>query len=498
MAYPIEFAEQNPWWTTDTWRKEDKHLQTFLASAYQWDPRIKYFLDLTKDIVFTLRGPRQVGKTTLLKIMIAELIDKGTAPQNILYYACDLVDNPKELAGIIQRYVTTRRAREKKRLYVFMDEVSSVKGWQKGVKFLSDKGVLTNTTLILSGSHSLDLRVSAEQLPGRRGEATSTPDIIFLPMKFAEYAEVTDERMNALIKDLDILPKARRHEEILALSRGSISPTIEKLAFELPRTARLLDNYLVSGGIPRCVNEHLQTGKISESTYRTYVDVVKGDLMRYNKNENYLRQILDQLFQTLGTPVGWSTLKKGTDVASPNTVEDYALSLESSFVLSIFHRMNAMARRPEYAKGKKIVFGDPFFIHALHAWVLGKKPFEFTIDCMKETTKKSTLVEQVVGQHCIRLAYSFASQKQLFDPKTQVMFWRSREEREIDFVVLTNSNMISLEVKHQDEITRADFYALADFRKLTNTRGGIILSKDRLEARNGYSIVPASTFLLLI
>lgn len=498
MAYPIEFADQNPWWTTDTWRKEDRHLQTFLSSAYQWMPRIKHFLDLTNDIVFTLRGPRQVGKTTLLKILIAELIDKGTSPQNILYYACDLVDNPKELASILQRYVTTRRTREKKRLYVFIDEVSSVKGWQKGVKFLSDKGLLANTTLMLSGSHSLDLRVSAEQLPGRRGEATSTPDLIFLPMKFAEYAEVTDERMKGLIKDLDILREERRHEQILALSRGRISPTIEKLGFELPRSTRLLDNYLISGGIPKCVNENLQTGKVSESTYRTYVDVVKGDLMRYNKNENYLRQILDQVFLTLGTPVGWSTLRKGTDVASPNTVEDYVLSLESSFVLNIFYRMNALTRRPEYAKDKKIVFGDPFFIHALHAWVLGKKPFEFAVDNLKERTKKSTLVEQMVGQHCIRLAYSFASQKQLFDPKTQVMFWRSKEEREIDFVVIANSNMIPIEVKYQDEITRGDFYALADFRKLTNTKGGIILSKDRLEARNGYSIIPTSTFLLLI
>jgi predicted AAA+ superfamily ATPase len=204
------------------------------------------------------------------------------------------------------------------------------------------------------------------------------------------------------------------------------------------------------------------------------------------------------MFQTLTTPVGWATLKKGTDVAGPSTIEEYALSLESSFVMNIIHRMNALTRKPEYAKDKKIVFGDPFFIHALHAWVSGKKPFEFAADKLNDPVEKANIIEQVVGGHCIRLAFSLAEQKQLFDPKTQVMFWRSREDREIDFVVLGNSNMIPIEVKYQDQIARTDLFAMADFRKVTRTKGGIMLSKGTLEGRDGYSIVPVSTFLLLV
>ncbi len=252
-----------------------------------------------------------------------------------------------------------RLDKKKDRLYLFLDEVSSVKAWQKGIKFLFDKGSLRNTTIILSGSHSLDLRVSAEQLPGRRGEPESNPDLVFVPVKFAEYVESTDQNLNGIVRDLDLLRTTSRHEEIVALSQGKVSPRIEKLAYEVDRTNLLFDKYLMTGGIPRAINEFAKSGTIAEITYRTYVDVVKGDLMRYEMNENYLRQILGQVLETIGTPVGWSTLRKSTDVASSNTIENYVTALDSSFVLNFFYRMNAPERKPEYAKEKKIIFADP-------------------------------------------------------------------------------------------------------------------------------------------
>jgi hypothetical protein len=499
MSYPIEFAEQNRWWTSKQWMENDKHIQAFQSSVFQWIPRLKFFLDFKKDIVYTLRGPRQVGKTTFLKLLIAEKLDGKIPPENVFYYACDLVDNPKELASIIEKYLNARRLRkDKDRLYLFLDEVSSVKGWQKGVKFLVDKGSLQNTTVILSGSHSLDLRVSAEQLPGRRGEPESNPDLVFVPVKFAEYAESTDENIRQTIRNLDLLRTEKRHEEILSLCRGVISPQIEKLAYETARTNLLLEKYLMTGGIPRPINEFSKSGRISEMTYRTYVDVVKGDLTRYGMNENYLRQILEQLIKTIGTPVGWSTLRKGTDVASSNTIENYVTALDSSFVLNFFYRMNAPERKPEYAKDKKVIFADPFFFHALNGWVHGRDPFSFSIETLKSVEKKSILIEQAIGEHCIRLAYSMAREKQLFEYKRRVMFWRSKEDREVDFVIANNSKVIPMEVKFQDSVSRENLYPLADFRKVSSTRGGIVVSKDLLEKRDGYSIVPASIFLLLV
>lgn len=107
-------------------------------------------------------------------------------------------------------------------------------------------------------------------------------------------------------------------------------------------------------------------------------------------------------------------------------------------------------------------------------------------------------MEQLVGDHCVRLAYSLSEHKQLFEPHTRAMFWRSKEDREVDFVILGENATIPIEVKFQNKIKRDDLYALADFRKISGLKGGIVLSKDTLSATNGHSILPVSVFLLLI
>ncbi len=78
------------------------------------------------------------------------------------------------------------------------------------------------------------------------------------------------------------------------------------------------------------------------------------------------------------------------------------------------------------------------------------------------------------------------------------MFWRGKEAREVDFVVSGDSAMTPVEVKFQEQISKEDLYPMADFRKVSGSKGGVVLSKNTLETRNGYSIVPVSTFLLLV
>ncbi len=100
------------------------------------------------------------------------------------------MSNPKELANILECYLqNARKTLPKQRLYLFIDEVSSVKDWQKGIKHLWDMGLLENCSVILTGSHSLDIRNASERLPGRRGSVKDVLDKILLPMKFTEYVE---------------------------------------------------------------------------------------------------------------------------------------------------------------------------------------------------------------------------------------------------------------------------------------------------------------------
>src|SRR5713226_8056082 len=209
-----DFVEHNPWWLEKNAINEDPRIVEWEASRFQWTPRLGETFQWDLDIVYVLRGPRQVGKTTLMKQKIRELLGKGIEPRRILYWPCDLVDSPEKLARLVTSYQNTVRKDQAARLFIILDEISSVKDWQKGIKSLYDAGRLRKCTLILTGSHSIDLRRATETLARRRGEVDKLkdhlPDKILLPTKFSEYADTRSEKIHNMIRSLDMLKRPRR------------------------------------------------------------------------------------------------------------------------------------------------------------------------------------------------------------------------------------------------------------------------------------------------
>ncbi len=286
-----------------------------------------------KDIIYTLRGPRQVGKTTLLKYLISDFLDKGVDPRRLFYYTCDPVNNPKELINIINKYLDAIRPDANERAYIFLDEISSLKDWQRAIKYLWDTGKLKNVTVILTGSHTLDIRKAYERLPGRRGEFFDVPDKILLPMKFVEYAETINHDIRGVMNRLNLIKIKNREHIILEIIQGIIPDEINELSLYKKELDLLFNQYLLTGGIPRVIDGYLKTGRISEGVYRTYIDVVCGDFARWNIRETYLRQVVRRIIDTLGNPVGWNALKQGTDIAHHNTIINYVNVLEESFIV---------------------------------------------------------------------------------------------------------------------------------------------------------------------
>ena len=158
MVFPAELVDQNPWWRDVAALQTDKHLLNLANSKIQWKPRIAHFFTWNQDAVYTLRGPRQIGKTTMLKGFVQELITSGTNPRLIFYHTCDLIDSPKELTRVLSSYIDAVRQDYPDRLFILLDEVSSIRDWQKGIKHLVDIGKLGNCTVILTGSHSIDVK----------------------------------------------------------------------------------------------------------------------------------------------------------------------------------------------------------------------------------------------------------------------------------------------------------------------------------------------------
>src|SRR5687768_15361672 len=100
-----EISYSNPWWIARDRILEDPKIEEVSISKIKWDPRIRHTFKYDKDTVYSLRGPRQVGKTTLIKLQIKEFLEKGINPWNILYYAFDVYNSSKELVEIVRTYL---------------------------------------------------------------------------------------------------------------------------------------------------------------------------------------------------------------------------------------------------------------------------------------------------------------------------------------------------------------------------------------------------------
>ena len=165
----------NPWWKDKNKIYDDKKIKEWKNSSIKYDPRLRHTINYDfapeNTVVYTLRGLRQVGKTTLIKLQIRDFLEANISPWNILYYSLDLVSTQQDVVDIIEKYMKmSTRQRGDKRCYIFLDEASSVKDWQKGIKWLVDNDTLKNVTVMATGSQAINIRNATERLPGRKGK----------------------------------------------------------------------------------------------------------------------------------------------------------------------------------------------------------------------------------------------------------------------------------------------------------------------------------------
>src|SRR3989344_6913911 len=225
----LEIRKQNPWWESKERIEIDPKLRDFEASSVKWMPRLKKYIYLDKNAVYSIRGPRQVGKTTLIKIIIKELLEKNESI-NIMYFACDLLKDYQALNDLLDTYHTWIRNQIKGRIFIFLDEISSVKEWQKSIKFFIDSKGNSNITLLVTGSHTLDIKNSAERMPGRVGEKEHVPTHkILLPMKFAEYVEMRNPQLYNQFKSFELHVAQKRNKQFLELMNGMIPQSAHNL-----------------------------------------------------------------------------------------------------------------------------------------------------------------------------------------------------------------------------------------------------------------------------
>lgn len=459
---------------------------------FQWDPHIRHYIKLEKDVIYAIRGPRQVGKTTLIKIIIKELLlNKNIRPENIFFWSCE-GNNSEKLNQVIQTYLDWRLNAKNERKYIFLDEICSVKEWPTQIIYFANKGSFENCSIILTGSHAMDLKYSTELMPGRRGGEEKNPlDKILLPMKFSEFVYLLWPDFKQKMFDAKLVSNEDRKKKVFDFFEGKIDDTINNLMLYKKQLDSFLEIYLLTGGIPFTINEYMDSGKISTNSFNVYITAILGDLRRYNYKEHYFKQIMKELYNTVANPVSWNSFTKTTEIKSHNTVQEYILALEELFVANTVYRCSIHDGKI-HSFMKKIYIQDPFIFHALHGWSHAKSDYFMNAKAnLLNLEIKSKLIESVVHNHLCRLSFNL-NPKDLFDPKDKICYYEDNRGKEIDFVLLFDDKYYPFEVKYQATINSSDFFPFKSFNK------GVIITKDEIGLYRNYVKIPVSIFLMLI
>src|SRR6266542_1707507 len=186
---PDDLGRQNRWWSDPSAIELDHQLARARGARVRWRPPAAFRFD--QDALYTLRGPRQVGKSTAVKYEIERLLSSGWPAGSILYLDAELAGlrEAADLVATLRAFLDRHRSPgdgATERLAIFVDEITRVENWGGALRGLIDNGELVGVTLVATGSHARDLRRGGERLPGRRGGGAEL-DLELLPLGFREY-----------------------------------------------------------------------------------------------------------------------------------------------------------------------------------------------------------------------------------------------------------------------------------------------------------------------
>jgi len=202
---------QNPWL---------KELGTFPREKFL---RKRDFYYQFKKLVFetkqisALTGVRRVGKTVIIKQLLAEILETKTTPPFYFSFDQEIIFKVKEspLSLVIDFYLKNILKKPphqiKQPVYLFFDEIQLVPFWQDILKRYYDLN--QNFKFIVSGSSSLFLKEeSKESLAGRIIEMTLPP------LTFLEYQKLKKSNLENPVFDFEDYLKYGGFFELIELS----------------------------------------------------------------------------------------------------------------------------------------------------------------------------------------------------------------------------------------------------------------------------------------
>ncbi len=294
--------QYNPWWEGSFKNENVK-------------PREKYLRELNTSLDFKqiiiLTGLRRVGKTTLLKLIIEELIANGIDSKHILYVSLDdYLLHKNNIIEIVNEFRKVHKIKIEEKIYLFLDEVTYKKDFQVQLKNIYDS---QNTKIFVASSSASLLRDKKASLTGRA---------------------ITLE-----IKPLDL-------EEYLFFN----GITIKKRDRQLYKSHFL--EYCKVGGLPENV---LHPNR--EYLMNLVDDIIQKDITAFHaiKNHQIVRDYFTLLMERSGKQLSINKIGKILGI-SPDTSKRYLSFFESTYLIHLLPRWGKTNQ--QLLSAKKIYASD--------------------------------------------------------------------------------------------------------------------------------------------
>lgn len=163
-----------------------------LDSGFSRDEYLKRFEDYfsVPSIAVAVTGVRRCGKTYLCRQMIKRLIEKGTDPRSIIFInledpALEPFMGVRLLGDLYDSYL--HFIKPDGEIYVFIDEIQTIKGWERWVRTMIDRSPGTRIVVTGSSSNIMSMELSS-LLTGRFME------LRIHPFGFREFLDFREER----------------------------------------------------------------------------------------------------------------------------------------------------------------------------------------------------------------------------------------------------------------------------------------------------------------
>ncbi|PSQ08448.1 hypothetical protein BRC97_00860 [Halobacteriales archaeon QS_6_71_20] len=472
----------------NSWWERDDVLDSLAKADYRrrdfYFVRRKLFGDRR---IVTIRGPRQVGKTTLCGQLIAWLIEQeDVPPERVLYLTADnnqVMSDPdqviRDTLETYEQYVLRETIDDVDGdVHVFIDEVQKIDGWASTLKYYTD--TYTNLRFVVTGSVSTLIKQGADEtLVGRRHEQQ------MVPMKFVDYVGYWD---------VDEDDRRAFYEETTEL-RGALMDALgdgDRVAFtgaaaqfygtnesEFPRLNRRKDQYLLKGGYPGVLNDDYREAysKLDSDLRST----VLGDLstvFEIKKPQKVLR-VLDLLAEATTGKVNVQRLADDASI-DRDTVERYLEYLDEFFLIN---RVRKYAGSGFNDRAQQKIYIQDVGVYNTIRGTLGER----TLD---DTAAMGPILETAVCDHARRLQFYLSK-------RSNVDIGYRERSGEVDFVLSGREYTLPIEVKNGDP-TKASLGGLKRFIDTTDVELAIVVNNSGVfESEEEIVYLPAWLFLYL-